>query len=121
MTSSMINSMLMYDGVNLVPVEMLLTGDVIDAQEAYRLGLVNRVVPSEELESATMELARKLASKSPLALRMGKQSFYTMSDLEYGKALDCLAEVTVNLAISEDYKEGVAAFIEKRDPKWKGR
>lgn len=100
--------------------EMLLTGDLLDAQEAYRVGLVNKVVLSNELESATMELARKLAAKSPIALQMGKQSFYTMSDLEYNKALDYLAEVTVLLAISEDYREGVAAFVEKRAPQWKG-
>jgi len=100
--------------------EMLLTGDLIDAQEAYRVGLVNKVVPKDELEQATMELAQKIASKSPTAIQIGKRAFYTMSDMEYNKALDYLAEVTAILVTSEDAHEGVTAFLEKRTPQWKG-
>lgn len=99
--------------------EMLLTGDLIDAQEAYRVGLVNKVVPKDELEQATMELAQKIASKSPTAVQIGKRAFYTMSDMEYNKALDYLAEITVILVTSEDAHEGVTAFLEKRSPQWK--
>ena len=99
--------------------EMLFTGDLIDAQEAYRVGLVNKVVPKDKLESATMELAQKIVSKSPIAIQIGKQAFYTMSDLEYSKALKYLAEMMAILATTEDAKEGVTAFLQKRAPQWK--
>lgn len=99
--------------------EMLFTGDLIDAQEAYRIGLVNRVVPRDKLESVTMELAEKIASKSPIAIQIGKQAFYTMSDMEYSKALTYLAEMMAILATTEDAKEGISAFLQKRTPQWK--
>ena len=99
--------------------EMLLTGDLIDAQEAYRVGLVNKIVPRDELEPATMELAQKIAAKSQVAIRMGKQAFYTMSDMEYGKALKYLSEVMAILSATDDGQEGVTAFLEKRDPIWR--
>ncbi len=101
--------------------EMLLTGDLVDAQEAYRIGLINKVVPKNELEQATMELAQKLASKSPIAMQMGKQSFYTMSDMEYNKALKYLGEISYIQTSSEDAQEGIRAFLQKRAPQWKGR
>ena len=101
--------------------EMLLTGDIIDAQQAEKWGLVNKVVPTEKLEDATMELARKLAEKSPLALQMGKRAFYWMSDMEYGKALEYSNEVLAALCSTEDAKEGIKAFLEKRKPNWKYR
>ena len=101
--------------------EMLFTGDLINAQEAYRIGLVNRVVPRDKLESATMELAQKIASKSPIAIQIGKQAFYTMSDMEYGKALDYLNNMFAILAATEDAQEGINAFLQKRTPQWKGR
>lgn len=100
--------------------EMLLTGDLIDAQEAYRVGLVNKVVPKDELEQATIELAQKITTKSPIAIQMGKQSFYTMSDMEYSKALKYLSEMMTILASSEDAQEGISAFLQKRTPQWKG-
>jgi len=101
--------------------EMLLTGDMIDAQTAEQWGLVNKVVPADKLEEATIELAQKLAAKSPLALQMGKRAFYGMSDMEYGKALEYSNEVFAALCATEDAEEGVRAFLEKREPVWKGR
>lgn len=100
---------------------MLLTGDLITAQDAERFGLVNKVVPREELDNAAMELAEKLANKSPIALQMGKRSFYAIEDMEYGKASDYLAEVFAMLCTTEDAREGVTAFLEKREPNWKER
>ena len=100
---------------------MLLTGDLIDAQEAHRLGLVNKVVPKDELDQATMELAQKIACKSPAAIQIGKWAFYTMSDMDYNKALDYLTEITAILVTSEDAHEGVSAFLEKRPPRFKGK
>lgn len=101
--------------------ELLLTGDIIDAKEAERIGLVNKVVPREKLEETAMELAQKLASKSPLALQMGKTSFYKMSDMPYEKALTYLGEVFAILTTTEDAKEGIASFLDKRQPEWKER
>lgn len=99
--------------------EMLLTGDMIDARTAESWGLVNKVVPEDELDSATMALAKKLAAKSPIALQMGKQTYYGMSDMEFSKALEYSNEKFAALCITEDAKEGVNAFLEKRDPVWK--
>ena len=99
--------------------EMLLTGDMIDAEDAERWGLVNKVVPGDQLEGETMALANKLAEKSPLALQMGKQSFYGMSDMEFGKALEYSNETFAALCVTEDAQEGVDAFLNKRKPVWK--
>lgn len=101
--------------------EMVLTGDFISAKEAQRLGLVNQVVPPEELENATMKLARKLASKSPLALQTGKQGIYGMMDLPYHQSLDYLGELFASLCVTEDAHEGLHAFEEKRKPVWKNK
>jgi len=102
--------------------ELLLTGDPIDVNEAERAGLVNRVVPLEKLDDTVMELAEKLAGKAPLALQFGKQAFYTMSDMEQSQAYSYAAEmISINFD-TEDGKEGIASFIEKRKPKpWQGR
>lgn len=99
--------------------ELLLTGDVITAEEAFRIGLVNKVVPKDELEAETMALAKKLAAKSPLALQIGKRSFYKMADLEYSKALDMTGNDFVILSTTEDSREGIDAFLKKRSPEWK--
>jgi enoyl-CoA hydratase/carnithine racemase len=101
--------------------EMVMTGDMVDARDAERWGMVNKVVPLEKLEEETMALADKLASKSPLALQMGKEAFYGMSDLEYGKALAYTNELFAALCVTEDAKEGVDAFLNKRKPQWKGK
>lgn len=101
--------------------ELLFTGDIIDAKRAERIGLVNKVVPREKLEDAAMELAEKLAKKSPVALQMAKSSFYTMSDMGYDEALTYLGEVFTVLCSTEDAQEGVNAFLNKREPQWKER
>jgi enoyl-CoA hydratase/carnithine racemase len=101
--------------------EMVLTGDMIDAAEAQRLGLINKVVPREKLDEATMELAGKLAAKSPVAMRIGKAGIYAMSDVPYHQALDYLGEMFAALTVTEDAAEGLKAFAEKRKPVWKGR
>ncbi len=101
--------------------EMVLTGDIISAAEAQRLGLVNKVVPPDKLEEATMELAAKLAAKSPQALQMGKAGIYEMKDVPYHKALEMLSDRFAKLCCTEDAEEGVKAFLEKRTPEWKER
>jgi enoyl-CoA hydratase/carnithine racemase len=99
--------------------EMLFTGEFIDAERAERIGLVNKVVPGDKLVDEAMNLAAKLASKSPVALQMGKKAFYTMSDMEYEKALEYSGEMFAELCTTEDALEGVRAFKEKREPVWK--
>lgn len=99
--------------------EMVLTGEIITAQQAFDFGLINRVVDDEKLEEATLELANTLANKSPLALEIGKTGIYKMSDLEYHKAADYMSELFASLAATDDALEGVNAFIEKRQPNFK--
>ena len=101
--------------------EMMLTGERIDAREAQQLGFVNYVVPRDQLDTKVDEIARKIAGKSPAALRLGRRAFYTMRDMEYEKALEYLSTMLAVNTQAEDVAEGIAAFIEKRDPLWKGR
>ncbi len=101
--------------------EMVLTGDIISAAEAQRLGLVNRVVPADKLEEATLELAGKLAAKSPLALQAGKAGLYAMQNVSYPQALDLLSDRFAALCCTEDAEEGVKAFLDKRTPEWRER
>jgi enoyl-CoA hydratase/carnithine racemase len=101
--------------------ELVLTGDMIDATEAERIGLVNKVVPLERLDEEAMALAAKLAAKSPIALQLGKKSFYGMTDLPYNRALEYTNELMLDLCTTEDAKEGVAAFLDKRKPNYIGR
>ncbi len=101
--------------------EMVLTGEIITAAEAERLGLVNKVVPREQLEAATLELATKLAAKSPLALQIGKSGIYGMQDVPYHQALDYLGDLFAALCSTQDAEEGVKAFLERRKPEWRER
>ena len=102
--------------------ELLLSAEPIGARQAERDGLVNRVVPAEELDSAAEELAERIAGNAPLALQLGKQAFYAMSDMEQGQAYSYAAEMMSINANTEDGQEGVASFLEKRKLRpWKGR
>jgi len=101
--------------------EMLLSGDMIDAKEAERLGLVNKVVPAEKLEEETFAFAQKLISKSPLAVQIGKNFYYQMVDMPFRQRFVLNSEVMTRLSTTEDAHEGIKAFIEKRDPLWKGK
>jgi enoyl-CoA hydratase len=101
--------------------EMILTGDPIDAREAHRLGLVARVVPGELLVEDTLALAAKIATKSPLALRLAKEAVNAAYEMSLTDALAHERRLFYLLFASEDQKEGMAAFLEKRDPDFKGR
>ena len=101
--------------------ELLLLGERIDAAEAERIGIVNKVVPDAELDEAVDYWAMKLASRSPLLMRMGKDAIHRQQDMPLAEALEYLRH-NLTLAFStDDLKEGVSAFFEKRDPKWTGQ
>ncbi|HEY8304449.1 MAG TPA: enoyl-CoA hydratase/isomerase family protein [Solirubrobacteraceae bacterium] len=101
--------------------ELLLLGERWSAQEALAAGIVNKVVPAEEFDAAVAEWAAKLASKSPLIMRLGKEAMRRQLDMPLDDALDYL-RAQLTLAVStEDIVEGVTAFFQKREPEWKGR
>ncbi len=101
--------------------EMLLLGERLTADEAREAGIVNKVVPAEEFDAAVADWAAKLASKSPLIMRLGKDAMWRQLDMPLADALDYLrSQLTIELS-TEDAIEGVTAFFEKREPEWKGR
>jgi enoyl-CoA hydratase/carnithine racemase len=100
--------------------DMLLTGDLIDAATAERYGLVGQIVPHQQLTQTVMERAQLIASKSPLALRIGKQSFYEQAGMDLANAYDNASRAIVENMLARDAEEGIAAFFEKRKPEWKG-
>src|SRR5277367_677781 len=101
--------------------EMLLTGKVIDAGTAAEWGLVNRVVPATELESATRELACKIAGASSFTVALGKQAYYAQIDLNQAQAYAYAKEVMTMNSLAEDAQEGMSAFLEKRVACWSGK
>lgn len=101
--------------------EMMLTGRRLPAAEALACGLVNQVVPAAELETVTMQLAADLAGKSPAAMRLGLHAFYRAQDLPYVEGLRFLEGELGKVLALEDAREGIAAFLGKRAPVWKGR
>ncbi|MBW3608130.1 MAG: enoyl-CoA hydratase/isomerase family protein [Actinobacteria bacterium] len=101
--------------------ELLLLGQRIDAAEALRLGLVNRVVAPEDLDAAVADWAAQLAAKSPLLLRLGKDALFAQQDMAFADALEYLRGQLSLAQSTEDAQEGIAAFLERREPQWKGR
>ena len=101
--------------------EMLLTGDFISAEEALAEGLVNKVVPAEELDAETQGLAGKIAEASPLVVGIGKGAFYRQVEMPVEQAYAYTKEIMSFNASFADAQEGMCAFIEKRKPEWKGR
>jgi enoyl-CoA hydratase len=101
--------------------DLVLTGRRVEAKEALALGLVTRVVPEASLDAEVEKLALQLASLSPAVVRLGKEAVYTMCEMEYGTALRYLREMIVLTSLTEDAKEGIRAFFEKRSPQWTGR
>jgi enoyl-CoA hydratase/carnithine racemase len=101
--------------------EMLLTGEMISAEEASRIGLVNRVVaPGSERDEA-LDLAKKIATKSTLTVKVGKEAFYRQLEMPLAEAYKYTSEVMVENMLARDAEEGIGAFIEKRQPKWEDR
>jgi enoyl-CoA hydratase len=101
--------------------EMVLLGERLSAEEAVRHGLANKVVPSEEFDAAVADWAGKLASKSPVLMRLGHDAMYRQQDMALDDALEYLRSQLSLTFTTEDIQEGVKAFFEKREPEWKGR
>jgi enoyl-CoA hydratase/carnithine racemase len=100
--------------------KLLLYGDLIKAPEAQSLGLLNRIVPKEKLETEALAWAETLAKKSPVAVQIAKQAFYSSEDMDYFRQFDLMNEAFARLCTTRDAKEGVKAFFEKRNPVWEG-
>ena len=101
--------------------ELVLTGRELGAAEALEIGLVTRVVPHAELDAQVGRIARTLAGLSPATVALGKEAFYRALELPYAQALAHLRDLLTIVARSEDAREGIAAFLEKRPPRWQGR
>jgi len=98
--------------------ELLLYGNLIPASEALALGLINRLVPKDQLETEARRWAQELAQKSPIAVQIAKSAFYTSEDMDYEKQFAHMNEAFARLCTADDAKEGVQAFFEKRKPQW---
>jgi enoyl-CoA hydratase/carnithine racemase len=101
--------------------QMLLTGDLISAEEAARIGLINQVVPSGQERAVALKLAEKIAAKSKLTVKIGKEAFYRQAEMPLAEAYDYASHVMVENMLARDAEEGISAFIEKRDAKWQDR
>lgn len=99
--------------------ELLLYGNLIKAKEAFDLGLINRIVPKGDLDQEAQQWAKELAQKSPLAVQIAKRAFYQSEDMEYKQQFAHMNEAFARLCTTDDAKEGVSAFFEKRRPNWK--
>jgi len=100
--------------------ELLFYGDLLKAPEALDLGLINRVVPKENLDTEALAWAESLAKRSPVAVQIAKKAYYAAEDMNYDKQFEYMNEAFARLCTTEDAKEGVSAFFEKRKPEWKG-
>ena len=101
--------------------ELILTGEIIDARSAHAIGLVNQVVPAEQLQAKTMELANRIADKSPIALQLAKEAVKLASRSNLDEGLRREVDLFALCFSTEDKNEGVSAFLEKRKPAFKGK
>lgn len=101
--------------------EMLLTGEMLSADDAYRIGLVNRVVPPGTERDEALRLARQIAAKSTMTIKLGKEAFYRQLDMSLADAYRYANEVMVENMLARDAQEGISAFVEKRTPHWEDR
>lgn len=101
--------------------ELLLLGRRVDAREAQRLGIVNRVVAPDQFDAAVADWAAQLAAKSPLLMKLGKDALHAQQDMALGEALEYLRAQLALALSTEDAREGIAAFLERREPRWQGR
>ncbi|MBN1690174.1 MAG: enoyl-CoA hydratase/isomerase family protein [Dehalococcoidia bacterium] len=117
----MIGALIFRNVLQKKAMEMILLGERMSAQEALAMGLITRVVPVAELDAEVKKVLEILTLKSPIGMRMGKQAFYAAANMPLKEALKYLAERIKDIAGTEDAKEGITAFIEKRPPKFTGK
>ena len=101
--------------------EMLLTGDFINAEKAKEIGLINNIVPKEELSLEVNALAEKIASKSTMTVSTGKKAFYAQAEMDLSDAYKYTSKTMTDNLLKHDAKEGINSFIEKRSPKWQDK
>lgn len=106
---------------NKAAMEMLLTGEMVSAEKAEHIGLINQVVKDADLTKSTMTIAKVIASKSSMVLKTGKQAFYKQKEMSLGEAYNYTSSVMVENMLTLDAQEGIDAFIEKRQPKWRDK
>ncbi|MFO7964200.1 MAG: enoyl-CoA hydratase-related protein [Desulfobacterales bacterium] len=117
----MIGALIFRNAMKKKAMEMVLLGERISAREAEQMGMVTRVVPGERLDEEIARILAVLSEKSPSGMRLGKEAFYTMDGMDFSDGLDFLCEKLIEVSQTEDAKEGLTAFLEKRKPQFKGK
>ena len=117
----MIGALIFRNVLKKKAMEMILLGEKITADQALEMGMVTRVVPPEQLDDEVGKILANLRTKSPIGMKLGKEAFYHTDDMSFENALDYLCAQLKVVSATEDAKEGIAAFLEKRKPEFKGK